>query len=900
LRDRLPDTGAVVVCVDAPVLSESAEDPGLDVVSRATPDDLAYVIYTSGSTGTPKGVGVPRKALTNLLLAMRDRLGVTAEDRLLSVTTVMFDISNLELYLPLVTGGAVVLAGREQVRDPRELVTLLEQRKITLMQATPSVWQMVVDVMPGRSSDLHVLTGGEALSADLAARLTSRAGRVTNLYGPTETTIWSLAADIEPGADSVTIGGPIANTELFVMDRGHQPAPVGVPGELWIGGTGVARGYLNRPELTAERFVPHPFSSDPDARVYRTGDLVRRRADGAIEYLGRMDHQVKVRGHRIELGEVESTLMAHEAVDTAVVVVREDTPGNKRLVAYCVPAHGTDRPDTTVLRAWCTRGLPEYMVPSTFVLLDELPLTANKKIDRKALPAPDGLRPELEGSYVAPRTPAEKAIARLWRDVLRVDRVGVHDNFFELGGDSVLSIQFITRARRYGLELTPPMVFRHPTVEQLAAHAGPEESTDTTAADDVPATPYQRTLLTYGRTVDRLLACPGFDRELLRRALTAVVRHHDALSLHRAPDGSQRLCPIAGDSVDLPYQDLTDRTAEDSRRLLNTAAQDLAQGPWDGPLVRGALFDLGGGLGRYLLLVAHAAVMDEESWPILLDSLELACQALAADEEVVLPLRGTSFAAWSARFTEPADEPPLTAGDTAAHLRTRVDMDPADMAVFGSSAGDTSEERHIRLTEVVLTALQSAARDWLREPVPVELRVSGREHPGEGMNLTRTVGCLTRCLRIEPSATDAADVHSSLSGVREQLAASPADVFSSDAPRPAVALTVVREDRRLPTAFASDLALPWPEDRGPVRVPANSVEVTARLDAKELALELAYAEHSHDPNTVQDLVRNLQKYLKELLEEKSRETHGPASSSSFPLAGLDETGLASVLERFSK
>ncbi|MFD5438632.1 amino acid adenylation domain-containing protein, partial [Kitasatospora sp. NPDC127067] len=391
LREHLPDTGATLVSIDGTADAAAvARENDTDLPTEATGNDLAYVIHTSGSTGTPKGVEIPRSALTNLLLALRDRLTFTSDDRLLSVTTITFDISNLELYLPLVTGAQVVLASREQTRDPHALATLLTRHGITVMQATPSVWQTLVDVLPDQAPHLHILTGGEALPPDLAHRLTRRAGRVTNLYGPTETTIWSLAADVEPEAHTVTIGHPIANTELFVMNKSARPTPVGVPGELWIGGAGLARGYLNRPELTTERFIPHPYRTDPDARVYRTGDLVRRLPDGTIEYLGRIDHQVKIRGHRIELGEIESTLLKHPDITSCVVLAREDTPGTKRLVAYCTTGRNAERgPDTPELRAWCARSLPDYMVPSAFVLLDQLPLTTNNKVDRKALPAPD-------------------------------------------------------------------------------------------------------------------------------------------------------------------------------------------------------------------------------------------------------------------------------------------------------------------------------------------------------------------------------------------------------------------------------------------------------------------------------------------------------------------------------
>ncbi|MGW2461804.1 amino acid adenylation domain-containing protein [Streptomyces sp. NPDC001761] len=878
LRDRLPGSGAAIVSVDgAADAAAVARESAADLPSEASGDDLAYVIYTSGSTGKPKGVGVPRSALTNLLLGLRDRLDITSEDRLLSVTTIMFDISNLELYVPLVTGGRVVLADREQARDPLALAALLAEQHVTVMQATPSVWQMLVDVLPDEAARLHVLTGGEALPLDLAERLTRRTRRVTNLYGPTETTIWSLAAEVAPGARAVSIGEPIVNTELFVMDRFARLAPVGVPGELWIGGAGVARGYLNRPELTAERFVRHPFSKDPQARVYRTGDLVRRLADGTVEYLRRIDHQVKVRGHRIELGEVESALLRHDAVEAAVVVVREDTPGAKRLVAYCVSGRGTERPDVSALRAWCARSLPEYMVPSAFVFLDRLPLTGNKKVDRKALPAPDAERPDLGETYVASRTPAERVVARVWSDVLGVDRVGAHDNFFELGGDSILSIQVIARARRFGLFITPPMMFRHPTVAELAEHAAPDSQTsEPPVTGAVTATAHQQALLddasyhgAEGATA-RLIATPELDVEALRQALAAVINHHEALRLRSEPDGHAWKLHVASDAdAHLDHHDLTDRTEEAGRTAMETACRTLRAGldPAEGPLLRGAVFDIGAHRARHLLLVAHRLAVDEESWPILLADLDIAYQALAAGKDVVLPLKGTSFRAWAARVADAAAEPSAT-----ARVRTHAEWAPS-----ATPAHATEEERRTRLTEVALEAVESAVRDWRDGPARVELAVSGRERPFDGMDLTRTVGCL---LRPAGSRTEG----------------------RAGGERTAVVLTVALPSAPPPASLgeAVQLSLSEGEFPAPVGVRVHPLDITAVLQDGSLSFELAYATDTYTEKSIEALAQSLRSRVTELLDETAGAGRGTVSTDSFPLAGLDEASLASVLERFSK
>ncbi|MFI0858647.1 amino acid adenylation domain-containing protein, partial [Streptomyces sp. NPDC021098] len=427
------------------------------------PENPAYVIFTSGSTGRPKGVVVPHAALTNFLAAMSHRLLLTENDRLLAVTTIGFDIAGLELYLPLVSGATVVLADRDEVRDPDALRSLAARESVTVMQATPSLWQALAGDDALRS--VHVLVGGEALPAELARTLAGTTASVTNLYGPTETTIWSTVSTVT--ADTpVSIGRPLLNTRVYVLDAALGPVPVGVPGELYIAGSGLARGYLNRPGLTAERFVACPYGG-PGERMYRTGDLVRWRGDGTLEYLGRTDDQVKVRGYRIELGEIEAALVGRPGIAQAVVIVREDVPGDKRIVAYVVPAEGVVV-DTFALRAGVGAVLPEYMVPSAIVVLDALPLTANGKLDRRALPAPDHTA-AVEVSYRAPRTSDERLVCEAFAEVLGLERVGIDDNFFNLGGHSLLAVRLAEKLRSRGVSVSVRALFQSPTPAGLTA-----------------------------------------------------------------------------------------------------------------------------------------------------------------------------------------------------------------------------------------------------------------------------------------------------------------------------------------------------------------------------------------------------------------------------------------------
>lgn len=428
------------------------------------PEDIAYVLFTSGSTGRPKGVEIPHRALTNLLESMRTRPGMEASDTLLAVTTLSFDIAGLEIFLPLICGARILLAGTETSRDPRKLVKILGDADVTVMQATPATWRGMLAAGWKGSSKLKILCGGEAMPRDLAEALVPRCSSLWNVYGPTETTIWSTLEKVEAGARAITIGRPIANTRIYILDHNGRPQPLGVHGELCIGGLGVARGYLKRGDLTAEKFVQEP-GGKPGERIYKTGDLARWRADGTIEFLGRIDHQVKVRGFRIELAEIESALSAHPSVRQCVVVAREDDPGDdKRLVAY-VTCEG--RGSDADLRAFLKNRLPDYMIPSAFVFLDALPLTLNGKIDRKALPAPGQAR---QSEPAKPGTPLERMLAGIWSRVLKLENVGIHDDFFELGGHSLMAVGLFAEIdKQLGKNLPLATLFQAPTISQLAA-----------------------------------------------------------------------------------------------------------------------------------------------------------------------------------------------------------------------------------------------------------------------------------------------------------------------------------------------------------------------------------------------------------------------------------------------
>jgi amino acid adenylation domain-containing protein len=466
----LPSYQARVVCLDDPNLQvEIQKLAGDGFRSSSNPQDpshLAYVLYTSGSTGKPKGVEICHRAVVNFLNSMREMPGMEGQDTLLLVTTLSFDIFGLELWLPLTTGAKVVIAPEEVTRDGRELAALMRRSGATVMQATPSTWRLLLESGWEGNPQLKILCGGEAWPPQLAEQLLPKCASLWNMYGPTETTIWSAVHAVGKGKP-VLIGRPIANTQFYVVDSHLQPVPVGVPGELLIGGEGLARGYWNRPELTAEKFIADPFSTDAESRLYRTGDLVRYLADGTLEFLGRIDHQVKIRGFRIELGEIESVLRAHSAVSDAVVIVREDG-GNQRLVAYIVPSEESDsRP--AEWRDYLKTKLPDYMVPTLYVMLEKLPLTPNGKVDRKALPLPGHTTIQTQADSGVPRDMLEQQLTRLWERILGVRHIGLSDDFFDLGGHSFLALQLFSEIERLtGRRLPLATLFRASTVRQLA------------------------------------------------------------------------------------------------------------------------------------------------------------------------------------------------------------------------------------------------------------------------------------------------------------------------------------------------------------------------------------------------------------------------------------------------
>ncbi|WP_186032283.1 non-ribosomal peptide synthetase, partial [Burkholderia gladioli] len=681
-----------IVDLDEALQAASGPETNLEPITLA--QHLAYVIYTSGSTGVPKGVSVTHASLLNLLESMRTAPGLDRDDVMLGLTSLSFDIAALELFLPLTVGARMRLASRATAGDAKALAALIEREGITAMQATPSTWQMLLAHGWQAPRTLKLMCGGEALPDTLAARLLEQVPCIWNLYGPTETTIWSARRAITREQPRITIGAPIGNTQLYVLDAAGNPAPVGVTGELYIGGAGLARGYLNRADLSAERFVPDPFGM-AGARMYWTGDLARRLADGEIDYLGRADHQVKLRGFRIELGEIEAVLSSHERVREAVVIAREDVAGDTRLVAYVVGEGGA--PEVGELREHLRRSLPDYMVPSHFMTLDALPLTSNGKLDRRALPSPDPSRGE--AAYVEPSGETERAVAAIWAEVLGADRVGAQDDFFDLGGHSLLATQVIARLRaELGIEVPLRALFEVPVLAELSKRIDAARNDGEAAALPPIDLADRAAPLALSHAQQRLWFLdqlePGsafynmpaavrlvghVDVAALKRALDESVRRHEVLRTVFATAGDEPVQVIAPAlRLALRVEDLSMHDAPSREAALARRLADEAAGPFDlsaGPLIRAGLIRLGAE-EHVVTLTLHHIVSDGWSMGVLVREVAALYEAYSqghASPLPELPIQYADYAHWQRNWlsgevleqqlgywrTQLADAPPL-------------------------------------------------------------------------------------------------------------------------------------------------------------------------------------------------------------------------------------------------
>ena len=931
----------------------------------ATSDDLAYIIFTSGSTGTPKGVMVRHRPVINLIHWITGRFQVGAAERMLMVASLSFDLSVYDIFGLLAVGGSVRVASAAEVADPEALVRILLTEPITFWDSAPAALQQLVPFLPAEPRETgrrlrRVFLSGDWVPLPLPGQM-RRAfpnAEVIALGGATEATVWSNFFPVDriaPHWVSVPYGRPIANARYHVLDGDLSPCSIGVEGDLYIAGDCLFSGYTVNARENALKNLPDPFSERPGARMYRTGDRARFFADGNLEFLGRRDQQVKIRGFRIELGEIEAALVSHAAVAAAVAVVREDAPGDRRIVAYVVPAAGEAAPAARDLREFLRQRLPEYMLPAALVALEELPVTANGKLDRSRLPAPGAVAAVGEAEKLAPRNAAEKLLADIWTEILGIREIGVHDNFFELGGDSILVIQVVTRARLVGLSLQVRDLFDHQTIADLAAlnrHAAETpDAAAPTAGGTVPLLPAQRWLLDrrlpeghhFNQAVFLAVSGP-LDDLLLARAVGHLLAHHDALRARFTQDGEgewrQSIAPPAAPPpfgrVDLGG------LAEDRQELEIPAVVASLQASLDiadGPLLRVTVIDPGEGMASHLLLIAHHLVVDGVSWRILLEDLFQAYRQLTAEEAPALPAATFSPGSWVASLQRFAGGEPARAernfwsalarkpwpgllpvdrlGDGAGTIGTaRSVLRSLDTAETQALLREVPRQR-VQIQEVLLAALLCAHADWTgRADLLVDVEGHGRQPLDRETDVSRTVGWLTAFYPLRLAMTGPRRPEAVLKAVKEILRRVPNGGLGYGALRYFGDPETAAEVAAIPPAQVLfnylgqlDQVLPGTHPVVPSRFPvgplaspsqprSHPLEVNASMAGGRLHLAVTYSESLHQRTTVERFGYRLCEHLTALIEHCRNAKAPICTPADFPLAGLDQAALDRLVKSF--
>lgn len=952
MQDRVPPGDFRTVNCDS--LPATAPPPAL---AEHSPDDTAYIIFTSGSTGKPKGCMISHRNVVRLMRATEPWFQFNEHDVWTLFHSSAFDFSVWEIWGSLLYGGRLAVVPWLTTRSPDDFCRLLCQEGVTVLNQTPSAFRQLIAAEPlARSADPSlppfslrtVIFGGEALEMHSLRPWFERHGdqkpQLVNMYGITETTVHVTyrpvsASDLTGGS---VIGEPIPDLQLYVLDpHTRQPAPVGIPGEMYVGGAGLAKGYLNRPELTAERFpaswLPAPAHGTPDTgprRLYKTGDLARvvPSANGYdLEFLGRIDDQVKIRGFRIELGEIESVLCSHPQVSEACVMVKEDRPGDRRLCAWMV---APQKPDSTALREHLKSRLPDYMVPAAFVCMDAFPLTTNGKLDRRALPAP--VVDAAARKFTAPSSAAEQTLADIWSRVLRVSRVGIHDNFFELGGDSILSIQVIARAREAGLTLTPRQLFENPTIAALAALAMDKPTTAQSSAPAEVSGPFQPSPIQQWFLEQELeggnhwnqtflfSVSERLDTTALSAALRAVIAHHSALRLRfirRNNTWEATVHPEPDDDI-LSLHNLSEyQSARLVKQIERACRVEQARLSFEfGPLLRAAYIDCGEDRPGRLLITVHHLAVDGVSWHILLADIERAYRQCSQSRSVLLPPATAPFSAWADHVRKWADSPPAQAEaafwrDTIERSRNAADLHE-DGDGYGSNTESGSYTIRTRLTkeetdaliqkvpaawrtrinDALLTALVQAVKAQTgNSSLSLHMEGHGREaHIGGDLDVSRTVGWFTTifpvCLTLPESADAAAQVRS----IQQQLSAIPGhgSGFSALGLKHDAAVIFNYLGRMDSVTDGSGLFSFAPEPTGPWHSQSAErkyqIEINAMVTGGELETAWTAGSSLHSQETIQALADGFQAALREIILQSGSSAPAPDAS----LSGLEESALA--------
>jgi len=961
LRPLLPEADSLhILCLDDAIDQVAGAFPDHEPYSGVGADNLAYTLYTSGSTGKPKGALIPHRGLVNYLSWCSKAYYVESGAGTAVHSSIGFDATITALFPPLLVGRSV-----ELVREAEGIDGLRESMERSegfgLIKITPAHLSLLNEaIAEGDLADKACLLviGGDALNGGRLTQWHQRAPqtRFVNEYGPTETVVGCCvhqACETDFASDSVPIGRPIANTELYVLDANLRPQPIGIPGELYIGGDGVSRGYLGRPALTAERFLPDAFSGVSGARLYRTGDLTVRFPDGVLDFLGRLDHQVKIRSYRIELGEIEAQLEQHSNVARSVVTAHTESTGEKSLVAY-IQSSTAKPPSDEELRSFLRTRLPEHMVPAVFVTLNALPLTAHGKVDRNALPDPKTVRASATEPYAAPQTPTEQTLAEIWCKVLRLHRIGIHDDFFRSGGDSILSILVVARAAKAGIRFTTRDLFQHPTIAKLASLAPSAAPTisQCTISGEVPLTPIQHWFFErqlpnphhFNQSV-LLEMSPCLSIDTLRRATEQLVAHHDALRLrftqeqpddpaswrqtHAGPEGTTIISEVNLTGIDATeHQATIAKLAEEAQSGLDFSK---------GPLLRGVLIRFSGNNPNQLLLAVHHLVVDGVSWRILLDDLSTICRQLANHEPLQLPAKTASFKEWATHLRDYSTSETLAA-DSAYWLRQPENTVSLPIDFPSESEPNTvrsaarvkavlnrrqtsallhevSEAYRTQIDDLLLTALVQACSAWTgSRSLLIDLEGHGRpggqsdENFFNNMDVSRTVGWFTSIFPVHLELDNQCPGEA-LKSIKEQLrrvpnrglgygvlrylspnAAMRAQLAAS--PLPQLCFNYLGSVDGLAAEPILGVASETPgADVSPASKRPYLLEVLAQVKDSCLQLEIIYSNALHRRTTIQNLADNMLECLESLIDHCLSPDAGGFTPSDFPDAGLSQEEL---------
>jgi amino acid adenylation domain-containing protein/non-ribosomal peptide synthase protein (TIGR01720 family) len=955
-----------LISLDGKLDLEDLERENLEASNRGI--DPAYTIYTSGSTGLPKGAIIRHGGAINHIYAQFDALELTEDFVFLQSAPASSDISVWQFLAPILIGGRTVIVDSETICQPEKLFETIEREKITLIELVPLVLRSLLDYVSHLPSQTRCLphlkwmmVTGESVSVDLVNEWLNYypSIKVVNAYGPTEAAddITQAIADkpLPKNLRSVSIGKPLANLNIYILDRSLQLVPIGFPGEICVSGYGVGLGYWKNEASTNLNFIPNPFSEnakplpgiDTDL-IYRTGDLGRWLPDGNLEFLGRIDHQVKIRGFRIELGEIETVLKRHPAVREVVVVARDDLSQHKRLVAYLVPKH-EDSELIPELRNLLKKSLPEQMMPSAFVLLESLPQTPSGKVDRKALPTPELETSQSNKTFVAPQTAIEKTLVKIWEPVLGVDRVGIHDNFFELGGDSILCIQVIAKAHQEGLNITPKQVFQQQTIAELAPVVSTTENISAEqglVTGEVVLTPLQQEFLAqnleqphHWNEAVLLEIAEKLDPQLLERVLQELLLHHDALRLRfeKTKSGWKQIHTEPVEKISFSYLDLSTSPAEERRSIIEATADglqtnfDLAQPP----LLRIALFDIG--TESRLLIVIHHLIVDSLSWRILIEDLQTAYGQLSKDKAIALSLKTTSFKQWLVQLQEYANSPSLQQELDYWLNESRQNISPIPVDDRGganieasvrtvSVKLDRTETQSLlkeipavyrtQIEDILLTALVKTFVLWTgKRSLLVNLESYGREEIFDNINLSRTVGLFSSIFPVHLELEENLQLGEALKAIKEQLRAIPNKgigygllryLHKDDRVTKSLSLLPAAEivfnylgqfDR---TLSESDRWKLTTESTGKQSSPKNRrthlLSFNSFVINGQLQLNCTYSDQIYHRTTIESLTQKFLEVLRSLISHCQSEDAGGVTPSDFNSIELSQDELDAALE----